>query len=295
MNWRTGVLSIKAVAVKDGSLLLAAGSCVYRYFEDKSEWRCVQPIPRSASVDDARFLVTNQAVFLGDSAGVFRSRDAGLSWDMVNHGLQGEVRYLSEGGGAIYAGGSHGVFRSEDEGDSWVRMNPDKTRFTTLAATGRTVFAGDDSGMSVSLDSGKSWARANEGLTGLLSVNSLAAFGPDLYAAADASIWKRPLSELDSGSLGLSGSRMAAHRSLDLRVIRTGRGPAIAFNLPARGPVRLDMFDFSGRHAGTLINGVLDQGPAEAVLAGTDVHSGGYILRLRAGGQQRTVKIALAP
>ncbi|MBW8889819.1 MAG: hypothetical protein JF616_18830 [Fibrobacteres bacterium] len=290
-----GVTSINAIAVKNGSLLLASNGCVYRFFDIASEWRCVQPLPRRNSIDDAKFLVTSGAVFLGDSAGVIRSRDGGAHWDTVNHGLEGEVRFLAEGAGWIYAVGTRGVFRSQDEGDSWTRMNPDRTRFKSLATVGQALFAGNDSGVFVSIDEGKNWALANEGMSVSTFINSLAVFGEDLYAGTDASVWKRPLSELVPGTINVSGSGMAARSLIEMRVIRTGRGPAVAFNVPAKNRVRLDMYDFSGRQVGNLVDKVLDQGPAEALLSGSGISSGGYILRLRTGGQQRTVKIALTP
>jgi photosystem II stability/assembly factor-like uncharacterized protein len=290
------VNGVEAAAAKDGVLMLASNGCVYRLPDSASEWqRCVMSLPHRSSSSNSKFLVTDHAIFLGDSAGVFRSKDLGAHWDTVNHGLQGEVHMLAEGAGAIYAGGTQGVFRSEDQGDSWTRMNSDKTRFKSLAAAGRALFAGSDSGAYVSIDEGKNWAAASDGLTVVKSITSLAVFGENLYAGTSASIWQRPLSELAPVSVNLSGSAAPAGGSLDARVIRTARGPAIAFNVPSRGPVRLDLYDFSGRQVGALVDRVLDQGPAEAILGDRGLTFGGYILRLRADGQEKTFKIALTP
>lgn len=289
------VNGVEGAAAKDGVLLLASNGCVYRLPDSASQWNCVLSLPQRFSSSNSRFLVTDRAVFLGDSIGVFRSKDLGAHWDTVNHGLQGEVHLLAEGAGAIYAGGTQGVFRSEDQGDSWTRMNSERTRFKVLAAADGALFAGNDSGMYVSLDEGKNWASANEGLSLTTKITSLAAFGPDLYAGTDASVWQRPLSELAPGTGIRKGSDMLAGRSLYMRVMRTGRGPAIAFNVPGKGQVRLDMYDFSGRHVAVLVDRVLDQGPTEALLGGPGLPSGGYLLRLRTGGQEKTVKIALTP
>ena len=292
---RADLNSIDAVAAKDGALLLAAGECVYRYPSGASQWECVLPKPRPRSGSAPGFLVTQSAVFFGDSSGIFRSRDAGAHWDTLNHGTSGEVHLLAEGDGAIYAGGAQGFFRSGDQGGTWTRTNPDPVRFRALAAIDRTLFAGDDNGVYVSLDEGKSWAAANEGLPAPLGISSLAVFGSELFMGTRASVWKRPLAELVSGITGSAGAGPSAARRLDMRIIRTGRGTAVAFDVPAKGRVRLDGFDLSGRHILTLADAVMDPGPAEAVFPGPGLPPGGYILRLRAGLRERTARIAITP
>lgn len=286
---------IYAAAAQDGAYLIAARKCVYRLSDTASQWRCVQLLPRAPNGDFPALVAAGGSFFLGDSAGVFRSRDGGAHWDTVNHGLQGEVHHLAASGGNLYAGGSQGFFRSMDLGGSWTRMDSVRSSLEALAGAGQALFAGRDTGVYVSQDEGKTWAPANEGLSGA-PITSLAVLGPDLYAGTGgAGVWKRPLSELVPGIVNLPGSGFAANRDPDLRVVGTARGPAVVFNVPAQGLVRLDLFDCTGREVAGLAVGVLDRGPAEAALPGREVPPGAYILRLRAGGRENTVKIALTP
>jgi hypothetical protein len=73
---------------------------------------------------------------------------------------------------------------------------------------------------------------------------------------------------------------------------------AIRFDLPVAGTVRLAVYDVAGRLVRTLVDGDLPNGTHEAVWDGRDataraMASGGYLARLEAGGQVRTVRMSL--
>jgi subtilisin family serine protease len=73
---------------------------------------------------------------------------------------------------------------------------------------------------------------------------------------------------------------------------------ALAFALPSSGPVRLEIYDVSGRRVASLIDRPMDPGTHTAVWNGIDdaghrVASGVYFVRLNACGQTRRTKAVL--
>jgi hypothetical protein len=72
----------------------------------------------------------------------------------------------------------------------------------------------------------------------------------------------------------------------------------IRFDLPAAGPVRLSVYDLTGRLVKVLVEGEIPAGSHEAVWDGRDASgrgmaSGNYFARLEAGGRLQTVRMSL--
>lgn len=67
----------------------------------------------------------------------------------------------------------------------------------------------------------------------------------------------------------------------------------LAFELPASGPVRLDVFDAVGRRVATLADGLHPAGRHEAVFDASSLPSGVYFARLQAGAEVRTRSLVL--
>jgi hypothetical protein len=59
----------------------------------------------------------------------------------------------------------------------------------------------------------------------------------------------------------------------------------LRYRLPEAGPVRLTVYDVSGRQVARVVDAVRDAGPGEAVLDGAALRSGVYRCRLEAGGR----------
>ncbi len=71
-----------------------------------------------------------------------------------------------------------------------------------------------------------------------------------------------------------------------------------AYELPAEGPVRLEVLDMRGRRVRVLVDGPQGAGRHRVVWDGTDSHgeplpSGVYLVRLRAAGRALTEKLTL--
>jgi photosystem II stability/assembly factor-like uncharacterized protein len=114
--------------------------------------------------------------------GLFRSVDAGVTWQAANKGLPyPEVKALAISPAyaidhTLYAGtqgADSGVFRSVDGGENWQAVNPmPNANVSALAlspafAKDHTLYAGVESGIEGSTDGGATWQAENEGLSGL--------------------------------------------------------------------------------------------------------------------------------
>jgi len=73
-----------------------------------------------------------------------------------------------------------------------------------------------------------------------------------------------------------------------------GATARVRFELPATGRARLSLFDAQGREVGVLVDGERPGGGQEVVLDATPLAAGVYVLRLSAGGDVRTIRVAIA-
>ncbi|WP_374351057.1 WD40/YVTN/BNR-like repeat-containing protein [Chitinimonas sp.] len=111
---------------RQGSLY-AAGSRLFKRASGTEQWKALDSSPFkfvSSMVFDRA-----GAIFAGDTKiGVFKSRDGGLSWTAMNHGLEGNALSIQalalDSRGRLYAGTwGAGVWQSVDGGASWTALN----------------------------------------------------------------------------------------------------------------------------------------------------------------------------
>jgi ligand-binding sensor domain-containing protein len=100
------------------------------------------------------------ALFVGNTEGIYRSQDGGLSWIAV-HDEAANALALDPRTGVLYAGTNDGLVRSVDGGDSWTRAG--NLRSVSVLAidlqTPQLVYA-VVSGVHRSEDGGDSWVAA---------------------------------------------------------------------------------------------------------------------------------------
>jgi hypothetical protein len=65
------------------------------------------------------------------------------------------------------------------------------------------------------------------------------------------------------------------------------------YALPQRTDVTLAVYDLMGRRVATLASGPRGTGVHRARLGSTSLPSGAYVVRLRAGGEQKTRRITV--
>ncbi len=130
----------------------------------------------------ATSFVSIQSVALGDGemvyagsfgAGIFKSSDAGKTWQAANDGLTDPFVYVVAvtPDKMVFAGTLRGgIFRSHNQGKNWVPVNVGLERLEThvLVHHQGALYAGTGSGVYRSSNGGETWVADNEGLKNLL-------------------------------------------------------------------------------------------------------------------------------
>ncbi len=122
----------------------------------------------------------------GETSGLFRSTDNGVTWALVDGFGGNSVRSLLADGSCLYAGTfGCGVLRSTDSGISWSRMNSGLTTndLANLSKCGSLLVAGGDDGVFLSRDSAKNWLSVG----GPSFVQAVATNGTDIFSGISAS------------------------------------------------------------------------------------------------------------
>jgi photosystem II stability/assembly factor-like uncharacterized protein len=122
-----------------------------------------------------------RSIYLRTRGGLFRSRDAGLTWQRMEGGIESELVnavLFDPFSNQIYVATSgRGVFASGDDGASWQNLNaglpPGVATLALAQIDAQTLLAGTQTGVYISRDTGRSLSAASEGL-GVPQVHALA-------------------------------------------------------------------------------------------------------------------------
>lgn len=141
-------------------------------------------------------------------AGVRKSTTEGATWTSANTGLPlsgANVMAQSVGSNsaAVFCGTESGVYRSTDNGASWISVNG------TLPASSNTIYCNrihtfndaiflvytgqlsqNGGGVFRTFDNGTTWLQAFSGLASNMTVNMLAEYNGDLYAATSTGLMR---------------------------------------------------------------------------------------------------------
>jgi photosystem II stability/assembly factor-like uncharacterized protein len=108
-------------------------------------------------------------VFAGGYTGVYKSTDAGATWNPSSTGLSGQVydfAFHPSRNNVIYAASYNGVFKSTNGGASWTNTGLAQVTDVLIYPTGPdTVYAAtSNNGVYKSTNSGGAWTQINTGL-----------------------------------------------------------------------------------------------------------------------------------
>ena len=193
LDHRPGVRRLAIAASNAMVMYLARTDGVYRSVDQGLSWTPTAPVAGSAIADLAVSPGSERVVFAaGVSKGLFRTTNAGQTWDAV--GAFGRITALAYSGaedGRIFVGEASGaVFASEDNGATWSRASgtPGDDAITAIGASAdaSTVLAGTKSGrLFQSVDGAVSFTEVGLGLPGerVLSI-ALSTRYP-----SDATVW----------------------------------------------------------------------------------------------------------
>lgn len=240
-------------------------------------------------------------LFAGTDAGVFRSTNNGDSWSLSNSGLPpGRVFALAvNAADHIFAGTDSGVFRSTNNGNSWdelnIGLNAPSVPALAINAAGHVFAAVAESaggGVFRSLNNGDHWEPVNAGLPQV----TVFAFGFDrqgrILAGTDSSGVFRSIGtttavEEDGGDRPLSFA-LAQNYPNPFNPSTT-----ITFDLAKPVPVKLRVFDVTGREVAVLVDQVLQSGSYKVTFTPKGLANGVYFYRFEAGEFIQTKKLIL--
>jgi hypothetical protein len=221
---------------------------------------------------------------------VYKSTDNGITWSALHSSISSPYS-LTATATNVYAGSyGYGVYVSTDNGTSWgtAAGGPLDGYVNALATDGTAIYAGTDFGVYCLPSSSGSWGPVNTGLT--LKVTSCLVTGGSLFAGtAGGGVGKRALTEL---SVGPSSNEVPAQFSLSQNYPNPfNPSTTIKFELPKSSTVRLSVFDMLGREVSVLVNDKRNAGDYEVKFDGSNLASGVYFYRLKAGSFVQTRKL----
>ncbi|MCE5193508.1 MAG: hypothetical protein ABFD13_06655 [Candidatus Cryosericum sp.] len=166
--------------MQSGSGLLAATSQGVFASSDGHAWSASSTGITNVTLRDlASSPADASMLFTATDQGVFRSQDAGVSWESCSEPRQILSILVMQDGPTVLAGTSNGsVLRSADGRDHWAVMTRGipGVKVSTLvspASDPKIVYAGTDNGCAVSTDAGLTWESRNLGLVPTASGESM--------------------------------------------------------------------------------------------------------------------------
>ena len=170
---------------RDGTLYAGTSGGVFRSHDAGQTWEAANAGLSTGYVNallqdsrDGTLYAGGMSIWAGGDwivgSGVFRSRDAGQTWEATSAGLANtSVRALLQDSrdGTFYAGTDGGIFRSRDAGQTWEVTSAGlaNTSVSALLQQGSRdsmLYAGTNGGgVFRSRDAGQTWEAANAGFT----------------------------------------------------------------------------------------------------------------------------------
>jgi len=250
----------------------------------------------------------NTIYVAGAGSGLMRSTNGGESWQSRGRGLSGGIFHLTRvpGSRTIYAAGSRGIFKSYDRAENWFPADDSLTRQFNFIRSGllvsksdtNTVIVGAKStlefrgGVFISRDGGKNWQYNDYGIPDSLLANVLHLFldhEETLYAniSTGTGIYLYRLDKtIGTGTSSNESGNSGLPESVELH--QNYPNPfnpvtVIEYDISEPMEVTLRVYDVMGRLVDTLVDQMVSPGRHQATWNASNVGSGTYIYRLRAG------------
>jgi len=243
--------------------------------------------------------VMDSHLFAGTwGGGIFVSDNYGSSWTSCNSGLQTHyIESFAIVDSNIFASTSSGVFISSNKGAKWIKADLPFFSFVQMVKIEGYIFVGNGGmgafsgeGVYVSTDNGLSWSAVNSGLTGA-PINALAVCDTELFAGtAGNGVWHRPLAEM------ITNVKSSTELPKEFTIYQNYPNPfnpstTIKYSIPKPSNVTLKVYDVLGSEIEALVQKIQTQGSYEVEFDGSELTSGIYFYRLRAGDYVETKKM----
>ncbi len=244
------------------------------------------------------------------------STDGGITWNDISSS-QVESEVISEvisKGSDVYLGvtgetyhadtSTFGVYRSTDKGANWtlVKDGMNDHNVTSLCFSNSDLIAGTSSGnIYRSTNKGDNWILLSPASFSGRAVNTLTVNNKNIFAGINNnSVWKYPLPK----SISLEPvSEFKGNNELlqnypnpfnPVTKIKFDIAPLLRGVGEARGVfTSLKVFDITGREIKTLVNEKLNPGTYEVTFDGSNLSSGVYFYKIRAGEYSETKRMIL--
>ena len=167
---------------------------IYRLPANQNEWQLVNTdFLRQETVGDIPIAEHAGTLYIIPSDALFASTDDGKTWNAIGPCPKGHVRELLVTEDAFYLSLNNGIFRSDDAGDSWENMNAgldnrltEKAGIRTLRLSRDTLFAG--TALGVYRLNAETWEHLKLPVDDIVWVCSLAVSEEHIYATVMVNI-----------------------------------------------------------------------------------------------------------
>jgi hypothetical protein len=285
---------IYSFAIAGSNIFTGTDDGVFLTTNNGSGWTEVNSGLPNSSV--RAMAVSGANLFAAVLFSVYLSTNNGTNWTEVNSGLPNNrtIYSLAISGSNIFAGtNGGGVYLSTNNGTTWTEINSGLTNNVvwTLAVTGTNIFAGTDDGIFLTTDNGSNWINTDYKA---VSAYALAVSETQLFAGGGFSrVYRRPLSELIT-DVELNQERLRSEFHLEQNYPNPFNPTTnLSFIISHSLFVSLKVYDVLGNEVATIVDEEKPAGGYNVTFNSSDLSSGVYFYKLKAGDFVETKKMIL--
>ena len=247
-------------------------------------------------------------LFAGIYGGVFLSTNNGTSWAPADAPFS-DFSSMVHLGPNLFAGTSGGLFLSTNNGALWAPVDSCLVDVSALAVSGTNLFGGTSvcgsrschDSLFLSTNNGTNWTAVGSGLSNGAWIHALVVSDSHLFAGLSTGpplggvggVWRRSLSEMIA-SVSLPTAELATQFSLSQNYPNPfNPSTVIRYQLPVASNVKLAVYDILGREVSVLVNERRPPGVHEVKFDASNLASGAYFYRIRAGDFVSTKKLLI--
>jgi photosystem II stability/assembly factor-like uncharacterized protein len=234
------------------------------------------------------------------------SADSGKTWNVFSQILNGKTvtSTVSVGKDIFVATATDGIgyprativsskiLLSLDSGKSWTETNtPEEWKNSVVAVNnlysfGSTVFVACDKGIFITSNKGATWVMLNDGLINY-QVNAMSFADAGIFAATDAGLWRRPLSELP---LAATPHISATPKPFGIAI---HNNKSITYFLSRESLVSTELFDTRGKLVWGTSQQKQSSGSHSISLPSAQLPAGNYLLSVNTSAEKMCRKFVV--